>query len=54
MGRPRKVIEGAEGEEPEANSDPLVLTVSELQKLSPEEKTKFRFSGGTVIEDPIN
>jgi len=54
MGRPRKVIEGVESEELEANSEPLIITVSELQKLSHEEKTKFRFSGGTVIEDPIN
>lgn len=54
MGRPKKVIEGVESEEPEVNSDPLILTVSEIQKLSIEEKNKFRFSGGTVIEDPIN
>lgn len=51
MGRPRKIVDGAESDEPEVNSDPLILTVSELQQLSQEEKTKFRHSGGTVIED---
>lgn len=40
-----------EAQEP-AESDPLILTVSEVAKLSDEEKAKFRHSGGTVIEDP--
>lgn len=35
-----------------AEANPLVLTVSEVSKLSDEEKAKFRHSGGTVIEDP--
>lgn len=40
-----------EAQEP-AEANPLVLTVSEVAKLSDEEKAKFRHSGGTVIEDP--
>lgn len=35
-----------------AEANPLILTVSEVAKLSDEEKAKFRHSGGTVIEDP--
>jgi hypothetical protein len=32
---------------------PLVLTLSQIAKLTDEEKAKFRHSGGTAIEDPI-
>ena len=30
---------------------PLVLTLSQIAKLTDEEKAKFRHSGGTAIED---
>lgn len=42
-----------ESKQPEAQAEnPLVLTVSQIAKLSDEEKARFRHSGGTVIEDP--
>jgi hypothetical protein len=40
-------------EEPhEQVADALVLTVSQLNKLTDEEKQKFRANGGTVTNDP--
>lgn len=32
--------------------DPLVITLAELQGLSPEDQTKFRQAGGTVTNNP--
>lgn len=52
MARPKSEPK-PEAESVEVKPDmPLVLTVSEVAKLSEAEKAKFRHSGGTVIEDP--
>lgn len=39
-------------EREEQSAGPIVLTVSQLEKLSDEEKQSFRASGGTVTNDP--
>ncbi len=46
--KPKKETEQAPQESAEAK--PLVMTISELSKLSDEEKQAFRDSGGTSIE----
>lgn len=52
MARP-KAEPKVETEIVEAKAEmPLVMTLSEIAKLSEAEKAKFRHSGGTVIEDP--
>jgi hypothetical protein len=35
-------------------ADPMVLTVSQHEALTDDEKQAFRQSGGTVTPDPIN
>ena len=37
-------------EEIPQSGDPLILTISEINKLSDEEKQAFRQAGGTTIE----
>ncbi len=40
-------------EDETAITDPMVITVSELEKLNDEQKQEFRQKGGTVTPDPI-
>lgn len=51
MAAKRKQAEDAEdGEVIPQSGDPLVLTISEIEKLSEKEKQAFRDAGGTSIE----
>jgi len=59
MGRPRKnqEIESDESEEIEKNQPqkasefPLIMSIAQLQKLTPEQQQLFRANGGTSIEN---
>lgn len=41
-----------DSEEEKPGADPLIITESELLKLSPKEREAFRLNGGTVTLDP--
>lgn len=56
MGRPKKITEETESQEIETTSQgeveiPLILSASELQKLTTEQQQLFRSKGGTSTEN---
>lgn len=48
-------VESVKAEAPSetpAQALPLILTVSQVEALSPKEKDAFRHAGGTTVSDP--
>lgn len=46
-----EALQAPEEKQPAAPAGPLVMTRSEVEQLSDQDRDAFRHSGGTVIED---